>query len=111
MNKKYYVFKLAHGWFGGGCKETDVICTIDSGISMWHTLILEELVETNEIIERERERERVLIKNNSKKGFLYAYDGDGIDLGVGRANHRESVKHGISHTIKTEIDCGVIEIE
>ena len=55
MNKKYYVFKLAHGWFGGGCKETDVICTIDSGIAMWHTLILEELVETNEIIERERE--------------------------------------------------------
>jgi hypothetical protein len=40
---------------GGGCKETDVICTIDSGIAMWHTLILEELVETNEIIERERE--------------------------------------------------------
>lgn len=108
MNKKYYVFKLAHGWFGGGCKETDVICTIDSGIAMWHTLILEELVETNEIIERERER--VPIKNNSKKGFLYAYDGDGIDLGVLRANHRGSVKHGISHTIKTEIDCGVIEI-
>ena len=41
---------------GGGCKETDVICTIDSGIAMWHTLILEDLVETNEIIEREREK-------------------------------------------------------
>lgn len=39
----------------GGCKQTDVICTIDSGISKWHTLIMEELVETNEIIERERE--------------------------------------------------------
>lgn len=64
-------------------------------------------VSNNELIKAERER--VLIKNNSKKGFLYAYDGDGIDLGVGRANHRGSVKHGISHTIKTEIDCGVIE--
>ena len=44
-NKKYYEFKLAHGWYGGGCKETDVICTIDSGIHMWHTLILEETEE------------------------------------------------------------------
>lgn len=70
-------------------------------------------VSNNELInaERERERERVPIVNNSKHGFLYAYDGDGIDLGVLRANHRGSVKHGISHTIKTEIDCGVIEIE
>ena len=67
-------------------------------------------VSNNELIKAERERERVPIKNNSKQGFLYAYDGDGIDLGVGRANHRGSVKHGISHTIKTEIDCGVIEI-
>ena len=50
----------------GGCKETDVICTIDSGIAMWHTLILEELVETNEIIERERERE-FLSKTTLKK--------------------------------------------
>ena len=108
IRKKYYQFKMAHGWFCGGCKETDVICTIDSGIGKWHTLILEELVETNEIIERERER--VPIKNNSKQGFLYAYDGDGIDLGVNRKNHRGSVKHGISHTIKTGIDCGVIEI-
>ena len=66
-------------------------------------------VSNNELIKAERER--VPIKNNSKQGFLYAYDGDGIDLGVGRANHRGSLKHGISHTIKTECDCGVIEIE
>lgn len=55
MSKKYYEFKLAHGWYGGGCKETDVICTIDSGIGMWHILIVEELVEANEITQRERE--------------------------------------------------------
>ena len=54
-NKKYYEFKLAHGWFGGHIKETDVICTIDSGISMWHTLIIEKYEETNEITQRERE--------------------------------------------------------
>ena len=67
-------------------------------------------VEKGKLIKAERER-CVLIKNNSKKGYLIAYDGDGIDLGVGRANHRGSVKHGISHTIKTECDCGVVEIE
>lgn len=106
-NKKYYEFKLAHGWFGGGCKETDVICTIDSGIAMWHTLILEELVETNEITQRDR----VPIVDHTKMGYTMASDGDGIDLGLHRKNHRGTVKHGISHTIKTEIDCGVIEIE
>lgn len=105
--KRYYELKQGHGWFGGYVKQTDVISCVDSGMWKWHILIAEELVESNEIIEKER----VPIKNNSKKGFLYAYDGDGIDLGVGRANHRGSVKHGISHTIKTEIDCGVIEIE
>lgn len=50
----------------GGCKETDVICTIDSGIDKWHTLIMEELVETNEIIERERE---FLSKTTQNKDF------------------------------------------
>lgn len=44
-------------------------------------------------------------------GYTMASDGDGIDLGLSRANHRGTVKHGISHTIKTECDCGVIEIE
>lgn len=44
-------------------------------------------------------------------GYTMASDGDGIDLGLHRANHRGTVKHQISHTIKTEIDCGVIEIE
>ena len=57
------------------------------------------------------QRERVLIKNNSKLGYTWAEDGDGIDLGLHRKNHRGTVKHGISHTIKTECDCGVIEIE
>ena len=44
-------------------------------------------------------------------GFAWASDGDGIDLGlVNRKNHRGVVKKGICHTIKTECDCGVIEI-
>lgn len=43
-------------------------------------------------------------------GYTMASDGDGIDLGLHRKNHRGTVKHGISHTIKTECDCGVLEI-
>lgn len=57
------------------------------------------------------ERERVPIKDSTKKGYSYAEDGDGIDLGLNRKNHRGTVKKQISHTIKTEIDCGVIEID
>lgn len=59
----------------------------------------------------QRERERVPIKDNTKKGYSLAEDGDGIDLGLHRKNHRGTVQHQISHTIKTEMDCGVIEIE
>ena len=55
--KKIYEYKLAHGWFKGHKKETDVICTIDSGVAMWHTLILEEFDEPNQITQRERERD------------------------------------------------------
>ena len=57
--KRIFEFKLGHGWFGGHKKETDVICTIDSGISMWHTLILEELADDNEITQRERFLSRI----------------------------------------------------
>lgn len=55
MKKKYYELKQGHGWFGGYIKETDVISCVDSGMWKWHILIAEKLVETNEIIERERE--------------------------------------------------------
>ena len=98
---------MAHGWFDGHKKETDVICTIDSGIHMWHTLILEELAEDNEITQRERER--VPIKNHTKMGYIMAYDGDSIDISKRMVYHRGTVQHGIAHTIKTEIDVGVIE--
>ena len=53
MRKKIYEFKQGHGWFPGYVRETDIISCIDSGMWKWHIL----LVEANEIIERERERE------------------------------------------------------
>lgn len=108
--KKIYELKQGHGWFGGYIRETDVISCVDSGMWKWHILLVERvLADANEIIERERER--VPIKDHTKMGYTMASDGDGIDLGLNRANHRGTVKHGISHTIKTECDCGVIEIE
>lgn len=51
--KRYYELKQGHGWFGGYVKQTDVISCVDSGMWKWHILIVEELVETNEITQRE----------------------------------------------------------
>ena len=39
----YYEVKIGHGWNKGHIKEKDIICTIDSGISKWHTLIGEKV--------------------------------------------------------------------
>lgn len=58
-----------------------------------------------------RKTQRVPIKDNTKLGFSWAYDGDGIDLGLNRKNHRGTVKRQISHTIKANMDAGVMEIE
>ena len=55
--KKYKVLKIPHGWFRGYVREMDIVDTIDATIMYWHTLIVEELADTNKIIERERERE------------------------------------------------------
>ena len=63
-------------------------------------------MKTNEI--RQRERDHLLIKTNTKKGYMKAYDGDGIDLGLNRKNHRGSVQRGLCHTIKAGLDVGVV---
>ena len=65
-------------------------------------------VSNNELIKAERER--VPIKNKTKMGYLWAYDKDSIDISPRMVYHRGTVQHGISHTIKTSIDVGVIEI-
>lgn len=51
--KKFEILKLPHGWFKGELKEKDIIDTIDATIMYWHLLV----VETNELTQRERERE------------------------------------------------------
>ena len=86
--KKFYQFKLPHGWFGGGWKETDVICTIDAGVSMWHTLIMEELVESNEIIEssyQKQDEERISV--GIRQGLDRHISKDDISPGNCAARH------------------------
>lgn len=83
-------------------KETDIIDTVQSSIGRWDIVI----VETNKITERER----VPIKNRTRKGYLMASDGDSIDISKRMVYHRGTVQHGICHTIKTRIDVGIIEI-
>lgn len=41
--KKYYEVKIPHGWNKGWCKQKDIICTTDSGIDKWHTLLGENM--------------------------------------------------------------------
>ena len=104
--KKFLELKIGHGWFNGYARETDTISTIDSGMSKWHILLV-ELAEDNEITQRER----VPIKNRTKMGYIMAYDGDSIDISKRMVYHRGTVQHGIAHTIKTEIDVGVLEFK
>jgi len=45
--------------------------------------------------------ETIHIKNNTKKGYLEAKDGDGIDINGASRNHRATVQKQIVSTIKT----------
>ena len=50
----------------------------------------------------------IQIKNATKKGYLDAYEGDGIDISGRMETHRGTVQSGMSQTIKTSIDVGVV---
>lgn len=47
------------------------------------------------------------IRNATKKGYLYAKEGDGIDIGSRMDSHRGTVQKDMAQTIKTSIDVGV----
>ena len=62
-----------------------------------------------EIEEEKQVGEQLLkIKEATKKGYRDAYEGDGIDVGGRMMSHRGTVQKGISQTIKTSIDVGVV---
>ena len=46
----------------------------------------------------------ILVRNATKKGYLEAEEGDGIDCGTRMRYHRGTVQSGMSQTIKTTID-------
>ena len=66
---------------------------------------------TNEEYDLARiERERVIpIKNNNSKGYELAKSGDGIDISSRMEYHRGTVQKGMSQTIQTECNVGVID--
>lgn len=47
---------------------------------------------------------KILVKNATKKGYIEAEEGDGIDCGTRMQYHRGTVQSGMSQTIKTTID-------
>jgi DNA (cytosine-5)-methyltransferase 1 len=51
---------------------------------------------------------KLRIKNATQKGYLDAYEGDGVDISSRIETHRGTVQKGISQTIKTSIDVGVV---
>lgn len=51
---------------------------------------------------------KVLIKNATKKGYLEATDGDGIDISSRIEHHRGTVQKGKAQTLTTQCDGGVV---
>lgn len=90
----YYEIKLAHGWNNGHIKQKDVISTIDSNIDKWHTLLGEM---------------GIAIKNNNSKGYEIAQSGDGIDISGRMQHHKGTVQKGMSQTLDTSCNVGVID--
>ena len=50
----------------------------------------------------------ITVKNATKKGYLEATDGDGIDISSRMENHRGTVQKGKAQTLTTQCDRGVV---
>lgn len=55
-----------------------------------------------------RNKQFLLIKNATEKGYLEAYEGDGVDISSRMEHHRGTVQKGIAQTIKTAIEVGIV---
>lgn len=51
----------------------------------------------------------VAIKNNNSKGYAIAQSGDGIDISSRMQHHRGTVQKGMSQTLDTQCNVGVID--
>lgn len=50
-----------------------------------------------------------MIKNNNSKGYAIAQSGDGIDISSRMQHHRGTVQKGMSQTLDTQCNVGVID--
>ena len=75
--------------FNRTVRKDKIAGTIDTGIDFRNTKFL-------------------LIKNATEKGYLEAYEGDGVDISSRMESHRGTVQKGIAQTIKTAIEVGIV---
>lgn len=68
---------------------------------------LNENIVTNIIFDSKKEGS-LLIKNNTKKGYLEAHDGDGVDISGRMQYHRGTVQKQMIQTLNTKQDYGVV---
>ena len=71
----------------------------DGGINASMKVYCDKLQETTNILK---------IKNATKKGYLEATDGDGIDISSRMEHHRGTVQKGKTQTLTTQCDNGVV---
>lgn len=51
---------------------------------------------------------KILIKNATKKGYLEAYEGDGVDISSRMQHHRGTIQRGMIQTLDTQATKGVV---
>lgn len=62
----------------------------------------------NFIIEWEDDSDFIPVINATKKGYLEAEEGDGVDIGSRMHSHRGTVQKGMAQTLKTSLEIGVV---
>lgn len=119
VDRKYYLSDKAQSYFinhSKDCEEQGKGYRFkpktfeDSDLAMTVTTKAGSRMDDNFIIEEESQpRENFLyIKNKTKKGYLEACEGDGIDINMRMGNHRGTVQKGLAQTLKTRNDVGVV---
>ena len=69
---------------------------------------LDGAVDTLTTATRSRCPHAIPIKNATKKGYLEATDGDGVDISSRMEHHRGTVQKGKTQTLTTQCDVGVV---
>lgn len=119
VDKKYYLSNEMQSYFinhSKDCEEQGKGYRFkpqtfeDSDLARAVTTKAGNRMDDNFIIEEEsRPRENFLnIRNKTKKGYLEACEGDGIDINMRMGNHRGTVQKGLAQTLKTRNDVGVV---